>query len=197
MVPRRALVVVDVQNDFCPGGALSVPGGDRVIPVLNKYIELFGTAGFTVFATRDFHPEKTVHFRKYGGLWPPHCVQGTSGAEFHPGLKLPADAIVISKGAHPGEDAYSCFQGKDPGGRAFSKTLRDLGIEHIYIGGLATDYCVRTTALDALNEGFFVTVLTDAIKGIDLLEGDSERAIEEVRKKGARMTTIDELRLVP
>ena len=117
---RDALVVVDLQNDFCPGGALGVRGGDAIVPVLNRYLERFGRAGAPVFLTRDWHPPVTRHFRAYGGVWPPHCVQGTRGAEFHPGLAPPAGAVVVSKGMDPEQDAYSAFQAEDRSGRPLS-----------------------------------------------------------------------------
>jgi nicotinamidase/pyrazinamidase len=188
-----ALVVVDVQNDFCPGGALGVAGGDEVVPVLNRYIERFRKDGAPVFATRDWHPQKTKHFRAWGGVWPPHCVQGTTGAEFHPRLEVPPDAVVVSKGMDPEDDAYSCFQGLDPGGRPFAAALGTRGVQRIFVGGLATDYCVKATALDATREGFEVVVLADAIRAVDLQPGDGDRAIEEMRTAGARFVMLPEL----
>jgi nicotinamidase/pyrazinamidase len=187
---RDALVVVDVQNDFCPGGALGVSGGDEVVPVLNRYIERFRAAGAPVFATRDWHPAKTKHFEAYGGLWPPHCVQGTPGAAFHAGLALPADAVVLSKGMDPEEDAYSGFQAEDASGMPFPVVLGERGVARIYVGGLATDYCVRATALDAAREGFEVAVLGDAIRAVDLAPGDGERAIAEMRDAGVGFVTL-------
>lgn len=190
---RKALLVVDVQNDFCPDGALAVPEGDKVVPVINRYIELFRQAGLPIYFTRDWHPPVTVHFKAYGGTWPSHCVQGTKGAEFHPELNIPSGSVVMSKGDDPGQDSYSAFAGHDRKGRGLAEVLKEDGIGHFYIGGLATDYCVRQTSLDALISGFEVTVLTDAIKGVDLVPGDSERAIEEIRQKGARLATLDDI----
>jgi nicotinamidase/pyrazinamidase len=190
---RDALVVVDLQNDFCPGGALGVRGGDAIVPVLNRYLERFAGAGAPVFLTRDWHPPVTRHFQAYGGVWPPHCVQGTQGAEFHPGLAPPAGAVVVSKGMDPDLDAYSAFQAQDEAGRAFRDVLEGRGVRRLYVGGLATDYCVRATALDAVREGFEVTLLADAIGAVDLQAGDGVRAIEEMRGAGARITTLDEL----
>lgn len=195
MPSKSCLVIVDVQNDFCPGGALPVTDGDMVVPVLNKYIERFRGAGLHIYATRDWHPEKTIHFRQYGGNWPPHCIQGTTGAKFHPGLNLPPETTVITKGDSPDEDSYSGFQGRDPEGRNLAANLRDSGIDRIYIGGLATDYCVRQTAMDGLRERFKVTVLLDAVKGVDLNEGGSKRALDEMIEEGAGTITIDELEL--
>jgi nicotinamidase/pyrazinamidase len=190
---KKALLVVDVQNDFCPDGALGVPGGDRVVPVLNKYIELFRKRGLTVYFTRDWHPPVTVHFKPYGGPWPPHCVQGTKGAEFHPALKIPPEAVVMSKGDDPEQDSYSAFSGHDEKGRGLAEVLKSDGITHFYIGGLATDYCVRQSALDAFREGFEVTVLIDAVRGVDVIPGDSERAIEEIKSKGAKFATLEDI----
>jgi nicotinamidase/pyrazinamidase len=191
---KAALLVVDVQNDFCPGGALGIAKGDTIIPTLNEYIRRFAAAGLPVYATRDWHPEKTTHFRPWGGPWPPHCVAGTSGAEFHPDLILGASTIVVSKGIRPDEDAYSAFQAQDEVGTPLPDALRRSGVEEIYIGGLATDYCVKTTVLDALKQGFRAAFLEDAVRGVDIHPGDSDHATEEMLLAGARavsLTTID------
>ncbi|MDP2689122.1 MAG: bifunctional nicotinamidase/pyrazinamidase [Deltaproteobacteria bacterium] len=192
---RSALLIIDAQNDFCPGGALPVKDGAEVVPVLNRYIELFTAAGFPVYATRDWHPSETRHFKKFGGAWPPHCVQGTEGAEFHPGLRLPENAVIISKGEQYDADSYSGFDGHDAEGSPLEDLLRYRGVTHIYAGGLATDYCVRQTVLDALKKGFEVTLLLDAVRGVDVKEGDSERSIEEMIESGARTAIIDEVEL--
>src|SRR6266508_4454154 len=142
MQAKDALIIVDVQNDFCPGGALAVSGGDEVVPVLNRAIERFAEAGLPIFATRDWHPERTNHFKTYGGIWPMHCVRGTRGAEFHAKLKLANDAVVVSKGMASDEDSYSGFQATDASGTRLAELLRRKGIERIVVGGLATDYCV-------------------------------------------------------
>jgi nicotinamidase/pyrazinamidase len=184
---RAALVVVDVQNDFCPGGALGVREGDRVVPVLNREIERFHAAGRPVVATRDWHPAETTHFVTGGGPWPPHCIADQPGAAFHRDLALPSDAIVVSKGTGATEDAYSAFHARADDGRPLDAVLRDAGVEHVVIGGLATDYCVRATALDALTQGYRVTVLRDAIRGVDLKPGDSENAIAEMQAAGIRI----------
>jgi len=194
MKQKKALIIVDVQNDFCPGGALPVPEGDRVVPVFNRYIELFAAWGLPIYATRDWHPEKTIHFKEFGGPWPPHCLQGTRGAEFHPGLKLPRDTVIISAGDTFEDEGYSAFEGHDEEGKSFIEVLRAAAIEHLFVGGLATDYCVRATVLDALKNGFKVTLLIDSIKGIDVNEGDSRRALVEMMDKGAGMNTFDEVR---
>lgn len=189
--PRQdALVVVDVQNDFCPGGALGVERGDEVVHALTRYAERFARAGAPVFASRDWHPERTTHFKEWGGVWPPHCVQGTRGAEFHPGLRLPSSATVLSKGMDPNEDAYSCFQARDASGRPFADVLAALGIRRLFVGGLATDYCVKATALDALRAGFEVVVLEDAVRAVNLTPGDDRRALDEMTGAGARLASL-------
>ena len=190
---RDALVIVDVQNDFCPDGALGVPGGHEVVAALNRYAERFAAAGAPVFATRDWHPTRTKHFKPYGGPWPPHCVQGTPGAEFHADLRLPAGATIVSKGMDPEEDAYSSFHAQDEEGRPFAYLLKARGIRRIFVGGLATDYCVRHTALDAVREGLEVMVLEDAVRAVDLQPGDGARALEEIRAAGADFLTLEKL----
>ncbi|MGQ0563385.1 MAG: nicotinamidase [Gemmatimonadota bacterium] len=184
----RALLIVDVQNDFCPGGALAVEHGHDVVPVLNRYIEKLHAP---VFASRDWHPAKTTHFKEYGGPWPPHCVQSTRGAAFHGDLKLPKDTVVVTKGTDPTDHGYSAFEGADPAGHALGEALRERGVRRLYVGGLATDYCVKNSALDALRAGFDVVLLTDAIRGIDVHPGDVDRAIGEMKRAGARTATLD------
>jgi nicotinamidase/pyrazinamidase len=190
---NEALLVVDVQNDFCPGGALGVREGDKIVSAINKYIELFSKKGLPVFATRDWHPKKTSHFKEFGGVWPTHCIQNTKGAEFHPGLRLPKEVILIYKGMDPAKDSYSAFQAEDQNGTGLPELLKVSGVEEIYIAGLATDYCVRFTTADAIKSGFKVKVLADAIKGVNLKPGDSEEAIEEMVKNGATMITLKDI----
>jgi nicotinamidase/pyrazinamidase len=185
MQAKDALIIVDVQNDFCPGGALAVSGGDEVVPVLNRAIERFTEAGLPIFATRDWHPEKTNHFKIYGGIWPVHCVQGTRGAEFHAGLELGKDIVVVSAGMVPDEDGYSGFQARDPSGARLAELLQRKGVERIIVGGLATDYCVKHTVLDGLKEGFKVLLLADAIRAVNLKPHDGELAIAEMVRAGA------------
>jgi nicotinamidase/pyrazinamidase len=191
MQGKDALVIVDVQNDFCPGGALAVAGGDEVIPRLNGYIEKFTNAGLPVFATRDWHPEKTIHFKAYGGQWPPHCIQGTTGAEFRSDLRLPASAVIVTTGAAPDEDGYSGFDGRGAGG-TLEEMLRKAGVERIFVGGLATDYCVKHTVLDGLKRGFQVVWLEDASRGVDVEPGDSARAAAEMIAGGAKRAASPE-----
>ena len=178
---KRALIVVDVQNDFCPGGALPVTRGDEVVAPLNKLIEEFLERGEPVFKSRDWHPPKTKHFSLYGGTWPVHCVQGTKGAEFHPALTDEMHIRIVSKGLGD-EDSYSAFAGTD-----LALQLERLGVEEIWVGGLATDYCVKNTVLDALRHGFRVKALKNAMRAVDLKPGDGERAIEEMRAGGAEI----------
>ncbi len=192
---KPALIIVDVQRDFCPGGALAVPEGDRVVPVLNEYARRFAAKGYPVFATRDWHPRKTVHFREFGGLWPVHCVQGTPGAEFHPDLRLPEGTVVVSKGANLDEQGYSGFESRGPDGRLLGELLREQGVDRVYVGGLATDYCVRATVLDALAGGFGAVFLVDASRGVNLKPGDAEQAIAEMVRAGADVATLERLSL--
>ena len=183
---NTALIVVDVQKDFCPGGALPVPDGDTVVPVLNRYIRLFEKSKAPIFATRDWHSANHVSFKAQGGPWPPHCVQNTTGAEFHPGLRLPDDAIIVSKGMGQDSMGYSAFDGTN-----LEEELRSRGVDSLFIGGLATEYCVSATVLMARSKGFKVAVLEDANKGID--PDQSQKAIKEMIHKGARMVTLAEL----
>lgn len=185
---HAALLVVDVQKDFCPGGSLAVPEGDRVVPTLNRHISRAVSRHWPVYASRDWHPPITSHFREYGGEWPPHCVENTAGAAFHDDLRLPSSAVVVTKGQDPEHPGYSAFQGHTPDGRSLLEELRNRQVKHLYVGGLATDYCVKHSVLDALKAGFEVTVLGDAIAGVNLRPEDSARAIEEMRAAGAEVT---------
>jgi nicotinamidase/pyrazinamidase len=183
---KRALIVVDVQNDFCPGGALAVAHGDDVVAPLNKLIEEFLERGEPVFKSRDWHLEKTKHFAAYGGTWPVHCVQNTKGAEFHPELIDDMHIRVISKGLGD-TDCYSAFDETD-----LALQLRRLGVEEVWVGGLATDYCVKNTVLDALKEGFRVKALENAMRAVEVKPGDGKLAIEEMRKAGAEIVKCQE-----
>jgi nicotinamidase/pyrazinamidase len=185
---RDALIVVDVQNDFCPTGALPVDQGDQIVPTLNKYIDKFRRAEASIFATRDWHPQNHISFRQFGGPWPPHCVQGTRGAEFHPDLELPIDVTVISKATDPSKESYSGFDGTQ-----LEQDLKRRRTRRIFVGGLATDYCVKRTVLDGLGAGFEAFLLVDATKGINNKPNDSEEAIGEMIRNGAQMTTIAEM----
>ena len=193
MKRRTALLVVDVQIDFCPGGALPVPRGDQVVPVLNRYIELFWKRGSPIFASRDWHPPNSRHFEASGGKWPVHCVQGTLGAHFHPELILPLGTIVISKGMSIWDDGYSALQGVTENGTAFPMLLRHMNLDRLFVGGLATDYCIKESVLEALKEGFAVTVLADAIRGVERNRGDSDRAVADMVEAGADLATLDSI----
>jgi nicotinamidase/pyrazinamidase len=187
---KKALLIVDVQNDFCPGGALAVPEGDKIVPAINKYIRIFAKKKLPIFATRDWHPVKTKHFKDFGGVWPVHCIQNTKGAAFHPDLKLSKEAILLYKGMDPEEDCYSSFSAQDLSGQPLFKLLKRIGITEIYIAGLATDYCVKYTAIDAFKHGFKVKILLDAVKGVNLKTNDSTEAIKKITKMGAKKITL-------
>jgi nicotinamidase/pyrazinamidase len=179
-----ALIVVDVQNDFCAGGALAVPGGDDVVEVINWLMPTFDH----VIATQDFHPPGHSSFTEQGGPWPEHCVQGTLGAEFHPGLDTDKIKVVVRKGTDPATDGYSGFAGTDLADR-----LGSLDVTRVFITGLATDYCVRATAIEAIENGFDVVVVTDAVRAVDAEAGDGKQAVDEMRSAGAILATSDEI----
>jgi nicotinamidase/pyrazinamidase len=181
---HTALIIVDVQNDFCPGGSLPVAEGHATIPVINRLVAEFESNGSPIIATRDWHPRHTTHFNTHGGAWPPHCIQGTRGAEFHPDLRL-GGALVVSKGMGENADSYSGFDGMDTNGVYLADLLRARGIDRLVVVGLATDYCVKQTALDGLQKGFAVTVVEDAVRGVDVKSGDARQAIEEMARAGA------------
>lgn len=190
MKAKKALLIVDVQNDFCPDGALAVPEGDKIVPAINKYIKIFSKDKMPIFATRDWHPVRTAHFKDFGGVWPVHCIQNTRGAAFHPKLKLPKSAILLYKGIDPQKDGYSAFEAEDDRGISLPNLLRRLGIKELYIAGLATDYCVKFSTKDALRQGFKVKILMDAIKGVNLKPRDCEKAIKEMLNLGAKKITL-------
>jgi nicotinamidase/pyrazinamidase len=186
---HRALIVVDVQRDFCPGGALPASGCEWILPAINRYLAEAQELSMPIYASRDWHPMITSHFKAYGGEWPPHCVQGSRGAEFHPALHLPASATIISKGDDPERPGYSAFDGHGPDGRTLLQDLRARHVTTLYVTGLATDYCVKRTTIDALQAGLHVIVLTDAIAGIDVHPGDVDHALTEMSRAGAEMAT--------
>ena len=183
-----ALIIVDVQNDFLPGGNLAVPAGDEVITPLNKYIALFTSKGLPVFATRDWHTPDHCSFRDQGGLWPPHCVAGAAGAAFSAALALPAGAQIISKADTSSKDAYSGFEGTP-----LHALLQAAGIRRVFIGGLATDYCVLNTVKDALRYGYATFVAVDAVRAVNVQPGDGERAMEEMLSLGAVAICLEEI----
>jgi len=179
------LLLVDPQNDFCPGGSLPVADGDAVMPVLNAWAAAAARAGTPIFVSRDWHPARTTHFRDNGGVWPPHCVMHTRGAEFHPNLQLPAEAVVVSKGTGAAEDAYSAFQARDADGVPLATLLHQRGVRHLYVMGLATDYCVRASALDGLSGAFAVTLVRDGMRAVNLQPEDGDNALREMQAAGA------------
>ena len=179
---KKALIVVDVQNDFCPGGSLAVSHGDEVVPPLNRLIKDFLDQGEPVYKTRDWHPARTKHFAAYGGTWPIHCVQGTKGAEFHADLSNDPRITIISKGTDESADGYSGFDRTN-----LSQLLRDEGVDELWIGGLATDYCVKHTVLDARREGFEVKALADAMRAVNINTDDGANAIAEMKAAGAEI----------
>ncbi|MFC1824054.1 isochorismatase family protein [Thermodesulfobacteriota bacterium] len=184
-----ALLIVDVQVDFLPSGNLAVPRGDEVVPALNRYLETTGSLGLPVFATRDLHPPNHCSFEKQGGIWPPHCVADSAGAEFADNLHLPSSTTIISKATAIEKDAYSGFEGTD-----LDQQLRDAGIKRLLIGGLATDYCVLNTVKDALKLGYDVLLLKDAIRAVDVQPEDGKNAEEEMVQLGATPVTLKSFR---
>jgi len=186
MIPKLdssdALVIVDVQTDFCPGGALAVPEGDLVVPVLNRWIDQARRAGALIVTTRDWHPSDHGSFAAQGGPWPVHCVQETPGAAFHPNLALPDDAVIISTGIAPEDEGYSGFQGTD-----LAQRLKTAGVRRLWVGGLALDYCVRATVLAGLEAGFEVHLILDATRAVNLGPGDGDKSIKRMKSAGARI----------
>ena len=183
-----ALLVVDVQRDFLPGGSLAVPDGARVLAPLNRWMALFANRGLPVFATRDWHPRDHCSFRAQGGVWPDHCVAGSAGAAFPEALQLPARTLLVSKATRADQEAYSGFAGTD-----LERRLRDEGVRRLFVGGLATDYCVAQTVQDARALGFDVVVLRDAIAAVDANPRDGDRAIERMQRQGAVFANSDDL----
>jgi nicotinamidase/pyrazinamidase len=179
---KKALIVVDVQNDFCPGGSLAVAHGDEVVAPLNKLMREFLDRGEPVYKTRDWHPAKTKHFQVFGGIWPIHCVQETHGSEFHQDLSADPRATIISKGMDESADGYSGFDGTN-----LAQLIREEGVNEVWIGGLATDYCVKHTVIDAVREGFEVKALADAMRAVNVNPDDGAKAIAEMRAAGAEI----------
>ncbi len=185
---KYALIVVDVQNDFCPGGALPVKNGDRIVPHLNQVIAQFEDTGLPIFFTRDWHPPDHVSFKEQGGTWPPHCVKNTLGAAFHSDLRVPRNGKTISKATRASEEAYSGFQGTD-----LENQLRNLHVDTVVVGGLATDYCVKNTVLDGLKSGFRVMVLKYCVKGVNIKKSDSQNSLLQMHARGAVMISSREI----
>lgn len=183
-----SLIVVDVQNDFLPGGNLAVPQGNAVVPVLNRYLEKFHAQSLPIFATRDWHPDKHCSFKQQGGIWPPHCVADTPGAALASELKLPPETIIISKAMSLDKDAYSGFEGTD-----LAQRLRQAGVTRLFIGGLATDYCVLNTVKDALKAKFEVVLLKDAVRAVNVQVDDGKKAEQEMLRLGAKPLQLEEI----
>jgi nicotinamidase/pyrazinamidase len=179
------LIVVDVQRDFCPGGALAVPQGDEVVPIINRLLTL---TGWLTVATRDWHPIDHCSFKAQGGIWPPHCVAGTDGATFHPALDAKRIGHIVSKAATPDAEAYSGFQGTD-----LTALLAARAARRAFVCGLATDYCVKATALDARRAGLEVVVIDDAIRGVEVRPGDCAKAIDEMKASGIVLASSGDL----
>jgi len=180
LTPEDVLLIVDVQKDFCPGGALPVAEGDQVVPALNRWIEAARLSHALIVASRDWHPADHVSFRARAGPWPTHCVQNTRGADFHPNLRLPTDAMVLSKGTERDKDSYSPFEGTN-----LAEMLRSRGVRRVWVGGLAQDVCVLAAVRDALAAGFEVHLLAEATRPVNVNPGDGQRALEEMRGAGA------------
>ena len=187
---KTALIVVDVQNDFLPGGSLAVPQGDQVIEPLNRMIQRFVEQGSPVILTRDWHPQNHCSFEDQGGIWPPHCVADTVGAEFSSELRLPEEVKIVSKATSPDAEAYSGFEGTD-----LAAWLHERNIERLIIGGLATDYCVRSTVEDGLKAGFEVIVLEDAVRAVDVEAGDGALALQTMADSGARRLSTPDVEM--
>jgi nicotinamidase/pyrazinamidase len=178
---KDALVIVDVQNDFLPGGHLGVPAGNEIISPLNCYIDIFTHHGLPIFATRDWHPTNHSSFQSQGGLWPAHCIAGSTGAEFASALKLPQNVTIVSKAMVTESDVYSAFEGT-----TLANQLHARRIERLFIGGLETDHCVLNTMADALSQGFHVVLLQDAVRAANFQQGDGQAAIAEMIRYGAQ-----------
>lgn len=197
MNKETAVIAVDVQNDFCPGGKLPVTEGNLVVAPLNTAFQAARKLGLPVFATRDWHPEKAQHFAGFGGIWPEHCVIDTPGGQFHPDLQIDEKTIVISKGVD-GQDAYSGFDGKvtaSPDQAEINQPLEDVlkarGANRLILGGLATDYCVKATAIAAAELGFETYVIQEAVRAVDINPDDGQKALEEMIDKGVRVISLE------
>jgi nicotinamidase/pyrazinamidase len=184
-----ALILVDIQNDFCPGGALAVNEGDQIVPAVNRLIPEFPL----VISTQDWHPENHISFKERSGPWPPHCVQDTRGAELHSDLKTDTIAHYFRKASSPDKDDYSEFAGKDDRGRSLDQVLRSHGVKKLYAVGLATDYCVLETVIDGLKRGYEVYAVTDAMRAVNVNPADGEQALKKMAAGGAHLVTSDEV----
>ncbi len=178
--PGDGLLIVDVQKDFCPGGALPIAEGDRVVPILNRWLRAARERGIPVYASRDWHPRRHASFREQGGPWPPHCIQGSEGARFHPKLELPEDAVAIAKGVRLDHDQYSAFEDT----RLAARLARE-GVRRLWVGGLALEVCVRASVLDALGEGFAVHLIVDGTRPVN--EEAGREALQQMKEAGAKL----------
>jgi len=192
---RSALLIVDVQCDFCPGGSLAVNNADCIVPRINDYIHYFFQRKLPILASRDWHPSETGHFKEFGGRWPRHCVKNTRGARFYPDMELPKETIIISKGMDPKEDCYSAFHGITDKGSSLHHVLHKLGVRQLYICGLATDYCVKATVLDAIQNSLQVYILIDAIQGVNLRSRDSDLALFSMVTHGVEVLKFNDLKV--
>lgn len=183
-----ALILVDIQNDFCPGGALAVNEGDQIVPIANQLIRAFPL----VISTQDWHPANHISFKERGGPWPPHCVQGTRGAELHPDVRTDTIAHYFRKASSPEKDDYSEFEGKDARGRSLDELLKSHGVGKLYVVGLATDYCVLETVLDGIKYGYEVYAVTDAMRAVNVNPDDGQKALQKMAQAGAQLVTSDE-----
>ena len=187
---EAALLIVDLQNDFCPGGALPVPDGDKIVPIINDLISIAVGRNMPILASKCWHPSDTTHFNTHGGPWPPHCIKTTKGAELHPDLKIPKNPILIYKCTKPNEDAYSAFDGKDRTGKTLLEILQNTKTEILWICGFATDYCVKATALDAKKYGFNIWVFKNACAAVNINPSDGKKSIEEMEQVGIKVLSL-------
>ena len=188
LTPADALIIVDLQNDFLPGGSLGVPQGDEVVAPIQQLIDLYQAHGLPIYASRDWHPDNHCSFAARGGPWPPHCVAGTRGAAFSEAMQLPPDTVVVSKADTADVDAYSAFNGT-----GLAEQLRARGVRRVLVCGLATDYCVLNTVLDARANDFAVLIVPEAMRAVDVKPGDGERAIAAMAGRGAVAVGVNEL----
>jgi nicotinamidase/pyrazinamidase len=186
---ESALILVDIQNDFCPGGALAVAEGDQIVEPVNRLMPHFPL----VISTQDWHPANHISFKAQGGPWPPHCVQGTRGAELHPALKTQTIAHLLRKASSPDKDDYSEFEGRDEQGRSLDQVLKSHNVKRIYAVGLATDYCVLATVLDGLKLGYDVVAITDSMRAVNVEPEDGEEALRQMSEAGASLMTSDDI----
>jgi len=184
-----ALILVDIQNDFCPGGSLAVPEGDQIVDIVNRLAPVFRF----VAATEDWHPPGHVSFKAQGGPWPPHCVQGSLGAELNPGLDQSGIDLIARKGFSLDKDTFEGLEAISDEGAKLDDILKQKDVDSIYVAGLATDYCVKATVLDAIKKGYKVFAITDAMRAVDVEPGDGQRAIDEMRAAGAQFITADQV----